>query len=120
MDIEILALAIALFILAVALFVVGLVGRVERLPRNRWIGIRVPAVQSSDQGWRVGHRAAASALMAAAGPPLLLAVALIVRPPDEVADWLLVYIVVGLVMGGLIALAVRQADRAAQEAIADT
>jgi len=119
MDIEILVLAIALFILAAVLFFVGLAGRTERLPRNRLIGIRVPVVQASDEGWRVGHRAAASALMAAAGPPLLLAVALIVRPPDEVADWLLVYVVVGLVTGGLIALAVRQADRAAEEVAPD-
>jgi hypothetical protein len=106
-------LALALLVFAVALVAVGVAGLAERLPRNRWIGVRSPAVQRSDEAWRVGHRAGGAALVAAAGPPLLLAAALIARPPDEVADWFLVYAVVGVITGGLIALAVRQADRAA-------
>lgn len=113
MDITI--LAAGLLILAVVLVGVGLAGLTERLPRNRWVGVRVPSVQESEAAWCAGHRAAAGAVMAAAGPPLLLAVALIASPPEKVDDWLLVYIVVGVITGGLIALAVRQADRAAQE-----
>ena len=114
MDIAI--LAAALFLLAAALMCVGLAGITGRLPRNRWIRVRVPSVRSSTEAWQAGHRAAAGAIMAAAGPPLLLAVALIAIPPQKVDDWLLVYIVVGVVTGGLIALAVRQAERAAQAA----
>jgi hypothetical protein len=117
MDITI--LAVAMIVLAAALVGVGLAGLTERLPRNRWIGVRVASVQASDEAWRAGHRAASGAVMAAAGPPLLLAVALIASPPEVVDDWLLVYIVVGVVTGGLIALAVRQADRAAQEVNAE-
>lgn len=108
-------LGIALLVLAGALAMAGLAGRAGRLPRNRWVGIRVPALQANDEAWQAGHRAAAGALLAAAGPPLLLALALFTMPPARVQDWLLIYIVVGVVTGGLIALAVRRADRAAQE-----
>lgn len=112
---EITVLAAALLVFAVVLVGVGLAGLTERLPRNRWVGVRVPAVRASDAAWRAGHRAAAGPILAAAGPPLLLAAALLIMPPTLVQEWLLVYIAVGLVTGGLIALAVRQADRAAQE-----
>ena len=115
MNIEISIVAIALLILSAVLIGVGLAGLTERLPRNRWAGIRVSSVQASDAAWRAGHRAAAGAVMAAAGPPLLLAVALIAVPPAELEDWFLIYAVVGVITGGLIALAVRQADRAAQD-----
>jgi hypothetical protein len=107
-------LALALLLLAVTLAGVGLAGVLERLPRNAWVGLRVDVVRRDDHAWRVGHLAAGPALMAAAGPPLLLAVALLVAPPEEVADWFLFYAVVGVVTGGLIALAARQA-RAAVE-----
>jgi len=113
-DLEIAMLAVALLVLAAALVIIGLAGLFERLPPNRWVGFRVASVRTDDKAWRAGHRAASGALMAAAGPPLLLAVALIARPPAALEDWFLVYAVVGVITGGLIALAVRQADRAAQ------
>ena len=104
--------AIALLALAVALAAVGFAGVTERLPRNRWIGLRTAGVRDDDESWRAGHRAAGSALIAAAGPPLLLGVALIAAPPEELEEWLLVMIVVGLITGGLLALASRQAQDA--------
>jgi hypothetical protein len=112
---ETMVLAAAVLAFAVVLIGVGLAARMERLPRNRWLGIRVAAVQANDDAWRNGHHAAAGAIIAAAGPPLLLAAALLVMPPNRAADWLLVYIVVGVVTGGLIGVAVRQATRAATE-----
>lgn len=112
---EIVIVAAALFLLAAALVVVGLAGLTERLPRNRWVGIRSASVQVDEEAWRAGHRAASGAIMAAAGPPLLLAIALIAMPPARLGDWFLVYAVVGVITGGLIALAVRQAGRAARE-----
>jgi len=115
MSSEIAVVAVALLVFAAALVIIGLAGLTERLPRNRWVGIRVASVQVDERAWRTGHRAASGAVMAAAGPPLLLAVALIARPPAALEDWFLVYAVVGVITGGLIALAVRQADRAAQE-----
>ena len=105
-------LALALLVLALALAGVGLAGILERLPRNDWIGLRVDVVRASDDAWRTGHRAGGPALIAAAGPPLLLAVALLVAPPEEVTDWFLVYALVGVATGGLIALAARQARAA--------
>ena len=105
-------LAIALLVLAGALAVIGIAGLTERLPRNRWAGLRSASMRDDDEAWRRGHRAAGATLIAAAGPPLLLAVALFVAPPPETADWFVVYAVVGVVTGGLIALSARQADRA--------
>lgn len=106
---EVTLVAVALLVLAVALAGIGLAGLTERLPRNRWVGLRTAGIRDDDEAWRVGHRAAGPALMAAAGPPLLLGVALIAAPPDRLEDWFLFMAVVGVVTGGLLALAARQA-----------
>ncbi len=111
---EMTILSMALLVLAIALAAVGLAGVTERLPRNRWIGLRSGTIRNDDEAWRMGHRAAGGALIAAAGPPLLLAVALIARPPAQVEDWFLIYALVGVVTGGLIAMATRQAERATE------
>jgi uncharacterized membrane protein len=112
---EITLLAVALVVLAAVLIGIGLAGLTERLPRNRLVGIRSASMRDDDERWRAGHRAASQLLLAAAGPPLLLALALFVTPPDEIADWFLIYAVVGVVTGGLIALAVKRAEAAAEE-----
>lgn len=105
-------LAVALIVLAAVFVAVGLAALTERLPRNGVVGIQTASVRLDDEHWRVGHRAASSLLLAAAGPPLLLAAALVAVPPDEVADWFLVYAAAGVTTGGIVALAVRQAERA--------
>lgn len=112
MRMETTIVGLALLLLAVALAGVGLAGLTERLPRNRWVGLRTAGVRADDESWCIGHRAAGAALIAAAGPPLLLGVALLVAPPASLEDWLIILIVVGLVTGGLLALASRQAQRA--------
>lgn len=104
--------AVALLALSAALAGVGAAAVMERLPRNRWVGLRVPGVRDDDERWRLGHRAAGPLILAAAGPPLLLGVALIAAPPDRLEDWLLILIVVGLITGGLLALGARQAREA--------
>jgi len=117
---EITVLALASLVTAVVLAAVGIAGVTERLPRNRWLGVRTDAIgEGDDDTWRIAHRAAGGALIAAAGPPLLLGVALLAAPPDEANDWFIIYAAVGVITGGLIALAVRQADRAAQGPDAD-
>ncbi len=73
---------LALLLLAGGLAAIGLAGLMERLPRNRWIGLRVAGIREDDAAWRTAHRAAGPSLMAAAGPPLLMGVALIAAPPD--------------------------------------
>lgn len=110
---EVTLMAMALLVLAVALAGIGLAGLTERLPRNRWVGLRTAGIRDDDEAWRMGHRAAGPALMAAAGPPLLLGVALIAAPPDQLQDWFLFMALVGVVTGGLLALAARQARVAA-------
>ena len=109
---EVAVLALALLMLATALAGVGVAGLTERLPRNRWIGLRIASLRTDDEAWRIGHRASGATLVTAAGTPLLLGVALLVSPPALVADCLPAYAVVGVVTGGLIALAARQAERA--------
>lgn len=103
---------LALLLLAAALAGVGFAGSRERLPRNRWIGLRIAGVRDDDVLWRRAHRASGAALIAAAGPPLLLGVALVAAPPENLEDWLIALIAVGLVTGGLLALAARQARQA--------
>jgi hypothetical protein len=109
---DITLVAVALLLLAVALTGIGLAGITERLPRNRWVGLRTAGIRDDDEAWRIGHRAAGPALVAAAGPPLLLGVALVVAPPDTLEAWFLFMAVVGVVTGGLLALASRQARNA--------
>lgn len=109
---EVTLVALALLLLAVALAGIGLAGLTERLPRNRWIGLRIAGIRDDDDAWRIGHRAAGPALMAAAGPPLLLGVALLAAPPAALEDWFLFMAVVGVATGGLLALAARQARAA--------
>lgn len=105
-------LAVTLLATAVILAVVGVLAVIERLPRNRVLGLRATSMREDDEAWRLGHRAAGATLIAAAGPPLLVGLALLVSPPDKVDDWFLVYAVVGILTGGLIALAGRQAANA--------
>lgn len=105
-------MGLALLALAVALAGIGLAGLTERLPRNRWVGLRTAGVRDDDDAWRIAHRAAGAALVAAAGPPLLLGVALLATPPDALEDWLLFLAVVGVATGGMLAMASRQAQHA--------
>ena len=105
-------IAVALLALSAALAGVGLAGLADRLPPNHPLGLRNRALRADDVAWRRGHAAAGRALLAAAGAPLLLAVVLLVSPPEAVGDWLPAYALVGLLTGGLIALGVRQADTA--------
>jgi uncharacterized membrane protein len=107
---------LALLLLAGALAAVGLAGLMERLPRNRWIGLRIVGIRDDDAAWRTAHRAAGPSLIAAAGPPLLLGVALMAAPRDTLQDPFLFLAVVGVATGGLLALGVRQAQAAISEA----
>jgi MFS family permease len=95
-------LALASLLLAGVLAISGLAGLAARTGRT-------PQHRRRRAGWR----AAGATLIGAAGPPLLLGVVLLVRPPEQLADWFLIYALAGVATGGLIALARRRADLAA-------
>lgn len=50
--------AAVLGVVGVMLLAMGVLGRLERLPRNALIGYRLPVLLESDGAWRRGHRAA--------------------------------------------------------------
>ena len=47
---------IVLSLLGVAIFVVGLLAKIGRLPGNKYIGLRVPEVRGSKEVWDGAHR----------------------------------------------------------------
>jgi uncharacterized membrane protein len=58
-------LGVVLVIAGVALLTVGLLGWRQRLPRNRFAGIRTPATLRSDAAFIVANRVAAPPVLAA-------------------------------------------------------
>jgi uncharacterized membrane protein len=52
---------------------VGRLAAMGRLPRNILVGIRIPSTMRSDESWRAGHRAAASALTVSGLGPIAVA-----------------------------------------------
>lgn len=56
-----------LFVLAVAVSGVAVAGLAERLPRNRWAGVRTPETMRDDQTFALANKVAGPTLLAAAG-----------------------------------------------------
>ncbi|WP_127784511.1 SdpI family protein [Rhodococcus sp. X156] len=66
LDTVALVLAVLLVVAALALAAVALAGLLQRLPRNRWAGVRTPASLASDDAFRVANKVAAAPMLAAA------------------------------------------------------
>ena len=66
-----LVVAVVLFILAVVVAAIGVAALAERLPRNRWVGIRTAGTLRDEDAFRLGNRVAAPAILASA---LILAI----------------------------------------------
>ncbi|MYR07653.1 hypothetical protein GTV32_15660 [Gordonia sp. SID5947] len=58
--------AVVVFALAAMWLVVGVLGMVGRLPRNRWVGVRADESMRSEEAFQVANRVAAPGLLAAA------------------------------------------------------
>lgn len=59
--------SVALFVLAVAVAVIALAGLAERLPRNRWAGVRTPDTLRDEEAFALANKVAGPTLLAAAG-----------------------------------------------------
>jgi hypothetical protein len=95
------------------LIALGRMAATGRLPRNIVAGIRIPSTMRSDEAWRVGHQAAATALTTSGFGPTVAALIVGVRGPGRATQTLLFRIATGWVLGW-IGLATVQASRAAR------
>ena len=93
----------------------GRMAATERLPRNYFAGIRIPSTLRSDEAWRAGHRAAASALTVAGVGPVVAVVIVAAKRPDHHAESVLLRIA-NLWLLAWLGLATVQANRAARDA----
>ncbi|TXG92421.1 hypothetical protein DW322_05085 [Rhodococcus rhodnii] len=59
-----LVVSVLLFVLAVAVGTVAVLGLTGRLPRNRWAGVRTPAALASDDAFSLANKVAAPTLLA--------------------------------------------------------
>ncbi|MDV7246014.1 MULTISPECIES: SdpI family protein [Rhodococcus] len=59
--------SVVLFVLAVAVAGVALAGLTERLPRNRWAGVRTAETLRDDDAFALANKVAGPTLLAAAG-----------------------------------------------------
>jgi len=90
----------------------------DRLPRNLLVGIRIPSTLRSDEAWRAGHLAAASALTTAGFGPVVAAVVVAATRPGRGAQSLLLRIGMGWLLSwaGLATVRASRAARAAEVA----
>ena len=98
--------------------VVGRMAATGRLPRNLFAGIRLPSTMRSDEAWRAGHEAAASALMVAGIVPVVTAIIVGAKNPGRKGQSVLSK-VSNIWLLGWIGFASIQANRAARAASAD-
>lgn len=63
----VLIVSVVLFTLAVAVAGVAVAGLTQRLPRNRWAGVRTAATLRDDEAFALANRVAGPTLLATAG-----------------------------------------------------
>ena len=91
----------------------GRLSATARLPRSLLAGIRTPSTMRSDEAWRAGHHAAATALTAAGVGPMVVALLVAAKSPGRKAETVLSRIGAGWLLAWL-GLATVQANRAAR------
>jgi hypothetical protein len=97
----------------VIVIALGRMAATGRLPRSNFAGIRIPSTMRTDEAWRAGHQAAASALTAAGVGPVVVAFVVGVKRPGGDAQANLLRIGTVWLIGWL-GLATVQASRAAR------
>ena len=90
----------------------ALLGREERLPRNRWAGIRFPSTMRSDEAWKAAHKASWAYLFVMGASMVVYGVRLLTAK-EQSPTWTLLFVVV-LVFSSLASIIV--ARRAAVDA----
>jgi hypothetical protein len=105
--------ALRLAISGVVVIGLGRMAATGRLPRNLFAGIRIPSTMRSDEAWRAGHQAAASALTVAGVGPVVSAVIVVATRPGSKAQTVLSRISTGWLLGW-IGYATVEASRAAR------
>src|ERR1700678_2578058 len=95
------AQAIKLGLSGVVMIALGRAAAVGRLPRNLFAGIRIPSTLRSDEAWRAGHLAAASALTVSGVGPIAVATIVGVTRPGPRAQAVLLHIGTAWLLGWL-------------------
>jgi hypothetical protein len=106
--------AIVIAILSIAIVVVIPLCASGRIPRNPFVGLRLPAFFATDDAWEVGHRAAVPSSVCGAIIGFLACV-LVVTVPSLAPVWFAVAvaaILVGLIIGAVVGT--RAANRVAR------
>jgi hypothetical protein len=93
--------------------VLGRAAGAGRLPRNLFAGIRIPSTLRSDEAWRAGHLAAASAITVAGIGPIAAAMIIGLTKPDSRTERVLTQIGSAWLVGWLVR-ATFEANRAAR------
>lgn len=93
--------ALAPLLAGIPLLVVGVLGLTERLPRNRFAGVRTPNTLRSEEAFRVGNKVAGLPTAVAGAIGVLGALAAVLMPTDTG-----VLVAVGVSTAGLLAITV--------------
>jgi hypothetical protein len=104
--------AVKLGLSGAAVVAIGRMAAAGRLRRNVLAGIRIPSTMHSDEAWRAGHVAAATALTVAGLGPIAAA-ALAAKTPGDHSGKLLSRIGTAWLLGW-VGLATFQANQAAR------
>ena len=94
-----------LTIVSVAVTVLAVLCGRGRIPRNPWVGIRIPAFFTDDEAWRTGHHAAVLPMIVATIVSAVIAIIATALPQLDTTTATL--ITAGVIIAGLIAGAIR-------------
>lgn len=86
-------MAITWFLAGILMWWVGFKAGQGTLPKNKWIGIRTPALLASDEAWIKGHQAA-SGFLKAGSLPLFVGAAICLIADDSLIGWVSLPVVV--------------------------